>query len=85
MPSKWVQPSPLLVRNDLARVPRHCFATSRKTRAGGFDPNAVPDLLAPAYLERPTSRGLPLMRHYLTSVDFNQTINRVTLCRCRPA
>jgi serine/threonine-protein kinase RsbW len=51
----------------------------------GFDPDAVPDPLAPENLEKPSGRGLLLMRHYLTSVDFNRKGNCVTLRRCRSA
>ena len=49
----------------------------------GFDPQAVADPLAPENLERPSGRGLLLMRHYLTSVTFNERGNCVTLCRRR--
>jgi serine/threonine-protein kinase RsbW len=51
----------------------------------GFDPEAVPDPLASETLEKPSGRGLLLMRHCLTAVDFNGKGNRVTLCRCRSA
>ena len=37
----------------------------------GFDPEAIPDPLAPENLERPFGRGLFLMRYYMTSVSFN--------------
>ena len=45
----------------------------------GFNPDAVPDPLAPENLERPGGRGVFLMRHYMTAVSFNECGNRVTL------
>lgn len=36
----------------------------------GFDPEEVPDPTAPENLERPCGRGLLLMRHYMTEVDY---------------
>ena len=47
----------------------------------GFDPDAVPDPLAPENLERPCGRGLLLMRHYMTSVKYNDVGNCVTLVK----
>jgi serine/threonine-protein kinase RsbW len=47
----------------------------------GFDPALVPDPLAPENLERPSGRGVFLMRHYMTSVQFNERGNCVTLCK----
>jgi serine/threonine-protein kinase RsbW len=49
----------------------------------GFDPEAVPDPLAPENLERPSGRGLLLMRRYMSWVRHNSRGNRVTLCRYR--
>ncbi len=36
----------------------------------GFDPEALPDPLAPENLLRPTGRGILLMRAYFDEVDF---------------
>jgi serine/threonine-protein kinase RsbW len=47
----------------------------------GFDPAAVPDPLAPEHLERPTGRGLLLMRTYLSGVCHNQQGNCICLCK----
>ena len=46
----------------------------------GFDPRRVPDPTAPENLERPSGRGLLLMRHFMTSIRFNKRGNCVTLC-----
>jgi serine/threonine-protein kinase RsbW len=49
----------------------------------GFDPNRVPDLFAEESTEQMRSRGLFLMRVYMSGVSFNRQGNRVTLCRRR--
>jgi serine/threonine-protein kinase RsbW len=49
----------------------------------GFDPAGVADPLTAEGLERCCGRGLLLMRHYMTSVRYNQRGNGVTLCKCR--
>lgn len=49
----------------------------------GFDPAKVPDPRADENLEKPSGRGLLLMRHYLTSVTYNARGNCVTLCKRR--
>jgi serine/threonine-protein kinase RsbW len=51
----------------------------------GFDPDKVPDPLAPENLEKPSGRGLFLIRCYMTWVRFNECGNRVTLCKTRSA
>jgi serine/threonine-protein kinase RsbW len=47
----------------------------------GFDPERVPDPLAPENLERPCGRGLLLMKCYTTWISYNQRGNCVTLCK----
>ena len=49
----------------------------------GFQPEEVPDPFAPENLERPSGRGLFLMRNYMTSVRYNAAGNCVTMCRQR--
>src|SRR5213078_3229819 len=49
----------------------------------GFNPNDVADPLAPENLERPSGRGVYLMRCYLTWLRYNERGNAVTLCRSR--
>jgi serine/threonine-protein kinase RsbW len=49
----------------------------------GFDPDGVPDPLAPENLQRPGGRGVFLMRHYMTWVSYNERGNCVTMCRRR--
>ena len=50
----------------------------------GFDPEALPDPLAPGNLEAPGGRGVFLMRHYMSWVQFNEVGNCVVLCKVRP-
>jgi serine/threonine-protein kinase RsbW len=47
----------------------------------GFDPNDVPDPTAVENLERPCGRGLMLMRHYMTEVDYRGQGNIVWMCK----
>ena len=49
----------------------------------GFDPDGLPDPLAPENLERPGGRGVFLIRQYMTWVQFNETGNVVTLCKIK--
>src|SRR5205085_2896581 len=49
----------------------------------GFVPQEVPDPLAPENWEKPSGRGLLLMRRYLTSVQYNERGNAVTLRKQR--
>jgi serine/threonine-protein kinase RsbW len=49
----------------------------------GFDPERVPDPLAPENLERPGGRGVFLMRHYMSWVQYSELGNTVTLCKLR--
>jgi serine/threonine-protein kinase RsbW len=63
-------------------TPEH--ATTRiEDEGAGFDPRRIPDPLAPENLERPGGRGVFLMRHYMTSVQFNERGNGVTLSKTR--
>jgi serine/threonine-protein kinase RsbW len=49
----------------------------------GFDPDQVADPLAAENLDRPSGRGLFLIRAYMTWVRHNDRGNRVTLCKYR--
>jgi len=45
----------------------------------GFDPAEVPDPTTDENLDRPSGRGLLLMRAYMTRVEFNERGNTVTM------
>jgi len=50
----------------------------------GFDPDCVPDPLDVDNLEKPFGRGLLLMRHYMSEVNFHPPGNRVSMAMVRP-
>jgi serine/threonine-protein kinase RsbW len=47
----------------------------------GFDPETVPDPTADENLEKPSGRGVMLMRAYMDEVTFNKAGNCVTLVK----
>jgi len=49
----------------------------------GFDPSDVPDPTDDDNLEKPSGRGLMLMRAFMTSIDYNDCGNKVTLVKQR--
>jgi serine/threonine-protein kinase RsbW len=49
----------------------------------GFDPEIVPDCLADENLDKPSGRGIMLMKTFLTSIEYNGRGNRVTLIKDR--
>jgi serine/threonine-protein kinase RsbW len=51
----------------------------------GFEPSAVPDCRCPDRLEVPGGRGLTLMKAYMTSVEYNDCGNRITMEKRLPA
>jgi serine/threonine-protein kinase RsbW len=61
------------------RVTQQEVVTEIEDEGPGFDPDNIPDPLASENLERPTGRGLFLIRYYMTSVTFNERGNCVVL------
>ncbi len=51
----------------------------------GFDPEDVPDPTAIENLERPCGRGLLLMRHFMTEVEYHGRGNAVSMAKVREA
>lgn len=49
----------------------------------GFDVSALPDPTAPEYIERPSGRGVLLMRTFMDEVRYNACGNQVTLVKRR--
>ena len=47
----------------------------------GFNPDDLPDPTDPEYLERPSGRGLMLIRNFMDVVTFNETCNEITLVK----
>ena len=54
-------------------------------QGNGFEPERVPDPRAPENLERPSGRGIMLMRAYMSSVEYNEAGNKVTMVYERPS
>lgn len=50
---------------------------------GGFNPEEIPDPLAEENLERPSGRGLFLIRHYMSDVIVHPPGNRLTMYKLR--
>jgi serine/threonine-protein kinase RsbW len=66
-------------------VSNHEALAEVQDQGPGFDPEAVPDPMAPENLDRPCGRGLLLIRHYTTWVRYHDCGNLVTLCKHRTA
>lgn len=49
----------------------------------GFDPRVLPDPTDPTNLEKPSGRGLLLMRTFMDDVAYNEAGNQVTLIKRR--
>ncbi|MGE3776110.1 MAG: response regulator [Pirellulaceae bacterium] len=56
-----------------------------RDEGGGFDPRDLPDPTDPLNIERPSGRGLLLMRTFMDDVRFNDRGNQVTLVKRRMA
>jgi serine/threonine-protein kinase RsbW len=65
------------------RVTRKRVLMEVRDQGQGFNPNNVPDPLAPENLERSSGRGLLLMRAYMSWVHFSRRGNCVRLCKER--
>ena len=63
------------------RVGPERFDIHIRDEGPGFDPADVPDPTAAENLERPCGRGLMLMRHYMTEVEYNATGNSVSMTK----
>ena len=51
----------------------------------GFDPASIPNPTDPEYLERPSGRGMLLMRSFMDELTYNDTGNEVTMVKAVPA
>ena len=52
-----------------------------RDEGGGFDPGHLPDPTSDENLEKPTGRGVMLMRAYMDEVSFNEKGNQVRLIK----
>jgi serine/threonine-protein kinase RsbW len=60
-------------------VDRKQVTVSILDEGAGFDPTTIPDPTLPENLEKPYGRGLYIVQHYVESLTFNETGNRVTI------
>lgn len=65
------------------RVDQHSFEVFIADEGPGFDPNDLPDPTAVENLERACGRGVMLMRHYMTTVDYCSRGNSVRMLKSR--
>lgn len=65
------------------RVDRERFHVGIVDEGKGFDPEDVPDPMDPENLERPSGRGLLLMRHYMNEVVYHPPGNRLSMTKLR--
>lgn len=52
-----------------------------RDHGSGFEPEDVPDPTADENLEKPSGRGIMLMRAYMDTVEFNQAGNLVCMVK----
>ena len=65
------------------RIGSDRFEVTVADEGPGFDPADVPDPTAVENLERPSGRGLMLMRHYMNEVCYNSSGNAVSMSKVR--
>lgn len=77
-------------QGDTSKVVRVAYAVAGcefwvtvEDEGPGFKPDEVPDPLAPENLERSCGRGVFLIGHYMTHVEYNERGNRVTMSKRR--
>ena len=70
---------------DLAwSVDGHQIEIIVEDQGRGFDPTTIPDPRQPENLEKPSGRGLMLMRAYMSHVEHNAKGNRVRMVYKKP-
>lgn len=66
-------------------VSRERFEIHIRDEGPGFNPEDLPDPMAPENLERECGRGLLLMKHYMTEVQYHPPGNAVSMVKLRQA
>ena len=69
---------------EITFTPDECVLVVRD-EGRGFDRLTIPDAADPANLDRPSGRGLLLMRTFMDDVRFNEAGNEVTMVKRRAA
>ena len=75
--------SKILVVDDLASDRVLAGGLLAQDEGPGFNPDNLPAATSPDYLERPSGRGLLLMRSFLDQITFNDVGNEITLVKRR--
>ena len=71
--------------DDTKCVHFRCRLSPRKVRVeitdegDGFDPDSLPDPTDAAHLERPSGRGVMLMRAFMSRIEFHDRGNHIVL------
>lgn len=64
-----------------ALVSRESARFTIRDEGPGFDPSTLPDPCDPDNLEKPSGRGILLMRSFMDEITFNEQGNQVTLVK----
>ena len=64
-----------------ARLSREEAVFTIRDEGPGFDPSSVPHAAEPPHLDRPSGRGILLMRTFMSDVFYNETGNQITLVK----
>jgi len=67
------------------RVDSDCARFEIEDEGTGFCPDSVPDPTADENLDKPSGRGIMLMRAFMNVVEFNERGNRVVMEKWRGA
>ncbi|MBN1437547.1 MAG: ATP-binding protein [Sedimentisphaerales bacterium] len=62
-------------------VTKECIEIFVADEGLGFDPSEVPDPTEEKNLQKPTGRGIMLMRSYMNLVEYNETGNMLHLVK----
>jgi len=65
------------------RVDNERVTITIRDEGPGFDPGDVPDPTEEDNLDKPSGRGLMLMRAFMTRIEYNESGNQVTLEKVR--
>ncbi len=63
------------------QIDAKCAVITIADEGKGFDPDSVPDPTADENLEKPSGRGIMLMRAYMDEVRYNEAGNQVTMTK----
>ena len=69
--------------NVVAKISPSRFYIRVTDQGAGFDPEALPDPTADENLDKPSGRGVMLMRIYMSSVEYNAAGNSVEMLKTR--